>query len=154
MADISTRYRETSIDAANKARLVQMLLGRAMQHARAGAAAAAEGRIEARFNENQRISEIVTVLRGHLDLERGGAIARQLDTIYGHVQVVVMKIDVRGDASLYDHVLALFSDLERAWAEIARSPAPPAPAPAAPAPGPAARPAQDGGARAGFSLRA
>ena len=152
MADISTRYRETSIDAANKARLVQMLLGRAMQHARAGAAAAAEGRIEARFNENQRIAEIVTVLRGHLDLERGGAIARQLDTIYGHVLVVIMKIDVRGDASLYDHVLALFSDLERAWAEIARTPAPPAPT--APAPGPATRPAQDGGARAGFSLRA
>ena len=152
MADISTRYRETSIDAANKARLVQMLLGRAMQHARAGAAAAAEGRIEARFNENQRIAEIVTVLRGHLDLERGGAIARQLDAIYGHVQVVVMKIDVRGDASLYDHVLALFSDLERAWAEIARTPAPPAPT--APAPGPAARPVQDGGTRGGFSLRA
>ena len=38
-----------------------------------------------------------------------------------------MKIDVRGDASLYGHVLALFSDLERAWAEIARTPAPPAP---------------------------
>jgi hypothetical protein len=66
------------------------------------------------------------------------------------VQVVVMKIDVRGDASLYDHVLSLFSDLERAWAEIARTPAPPAPA----APGPAARPVQDGGTRGGFSLRA
>ena len=150
MTDISSRYRETSIDAANKARLVQMLLGRAIQHARAGAAAAADGRIEARFNENQRISEIVAVLRGHLDLERGGAIARQLDAIYGHVQVVIMKIDVHGDASLYGHVLALFSDLERAWAEIARTPAPPAPS------GPAAgtRQAANGGAVAGISLRA
>lgn len=153
MADISRRYRETSIDAANKARLVQMLLGRAMQHARAGAGAAAEGRIEARFKENQRIAEIIAVLRGHLDLQRGGAIARQLDAIYGHVQVVLMRIDVHGDAGLYDHVLALLSDLERAWAEIASNPAPAAqPVPAAAEAGP--RPAPDGGARAGFSLRA
>lgn len=122
MPDIVSRYRETSIDAATKAKLVQMLLGRAMQHARAGAAATLAGRIEVRFQENQRLAEIVSVLREHLDLVHGGAIARQLDMIYGHIQAVIIRIDIRGQADLYDHVLAILADLERAWAEIVATP--------------------------------
>ena len=159
MADFASRYRETSIDAATKAKLVQMLLGRALQHARGGAAAA-EGRIETRFNENQRLTEIVSVLRGHLDLERGGAIARQLDAIYGHLQVVIMQIDVRANAALYDHVLAILGDLERAWSGIAQTPAPlaaPLAAPASRSTGalePARGTATQGAIREGFTLRA
>ncbi|WP_396274934.1 flagellar export chaperone FliS [Hyphomonas sp.] len=156
MSDIASRYRETSIDAATKAKLVQMLLGRAMQHARSGGAAAAEGRIEARFNENQRLSEIISVLRGHLDIDRGGGIARQLDAIYGHLQVVIMQIDVRADVTLYDHVLAILGDLERAWSEIAQVPAPLA-APTsqvAGTPGSTRGTAAKGAIREGFTLRA
>jgi flagellar protein FliS len=122
MQDLSARYRESSIETATKAKLVQMLFARALQHARAGAVAAREKRIEARFNENQRIAEILSVLRGHLDRERGGDIARQLDSIYAHLQIVVMQIDVRGDAGLYDHVIRVLGDLEQAWAALAQTP--------------------------------
>lgn len=128
-------YREAGIETASKAKLVQLLLARAVNHARQAHAHCLAGQIEERFRENSEAASIVAVLRGHLDMTQGGEIARNLDALYAHVSRTILRADLRGDAKAIEHVIGILSDLEQAWAALANDPparavTPPAAAPA------------------------
>jgi flagellar protein FliS len=118
-----TLYRETRVETASKARLVQLLLARAVEHARQAHAHCLAGRIEARFRENSDTASIVAILRGHLDMAQGGEIARSLDALYEHVSRTILRADLNNDASAIEHVIAILLDLEQAWGALAAEPA-------------------------------
>lgn len=125
-------YRDTGIETASKVKLVQLLLARAVNHARQAHAHCLAGRVEERFRENSGAASIVAVLRGHLDMAQGGEIARSLDALYAHVGHTILRADLRNDGKAIEHVIAILSDLEQAWAALANDPpAPPAATPAA-----------------------
>lgn len=130
-------YRDAGIETASKAKLVQLLLARAVDHARQAHAHCLAGRVEERFRENSDAASIVAVLRGHLDMAKGGEIARSLDTLYAHVSRTILRADLRNDANAIEHVIAILSDLEQAWGALANDP------PARPVATPAAAPARE-----------
>jgi flagellar secretion chaperone FliS len=114
-------YRETHLEAVGKARLVQMLLSRALDHARKVREFCVGKRIEDRHNENMRLVEIVLVLRRYLNMDSGGDVARNLDQIYAHVLHACTRVDVTNDVSLIDHVIGILETFEKAWATLAGS---------------------------------
>lgn len=140
-------YRETGVETATKCRLVQLLLARAAEHARHAHAHSLAGRIEERFRENSNAAAIVTLLRGHLDMAQGGEIARSLDALYEHVGRMILRADLRNDATAITHVIGILTDLERTWATLAAEPARKGDLAASAAPAPA------GGERPRLSLR-
>ena len=132
-------YREAGIETASKAKLVQLLLARAVDHARLALAHCLAGRVEERFRANSDTAAIVAALRGHLDMARGGEIARSLDTLYAHVSRMILRADLHNDAQAIEHVIGILADLERAWSALAAAPAPHS-APAAATPPASGRP--------------
>lgn len=115
-------YRNAGIETASKAKLVQLLLARAIGHAREAHGHCLAGRIEERFRANTDAAAIVAALRAHLDLAQGGEIARSLDALYAHVSRTILNADLRNDAKAIDHVIAILSDMEQAWKALANAP--------------------------------
>ncbi len=144
-------YRETGVETATKCRLVQLLLARALEHARRAHDHCLAGRIEERFRENSEAAAIVAVLRGHLDMAQGGEIARSLDALYGHVSRMILRADLGSDATAIAHVISILTDLEQAWGALAAEPARKGGAPAVSAG--SAAPAAGAGERPRLSLR-
>jgi flagellar protein FliS len=57
-------------------------------------------------------------LRGSLDLERGGALARELDTLYGYLTKRLALAHLKNDEQLLDECVRLITPLREAWAGI------------------------------------
>lgn len=97
-------------------------------------------RIEERHLFVRKAQTIVDGLQSCLDHERGGAAAGELDRFYTAAFLSMSRIDLRNDAKVCDEMIAKFTDLRAAWAQLAGRGQPAANAQAA-MPAQAARPA-------------
>ena len=70
---------------------------------------------------------IIAELQNTLDLERGGAIAAELDGIYTYMLSRLLDAIVQQDAQPIDEVRRMLETLRDAWQQIAAQPPPPAP---------------------------
>ncbi len=117
-------YRETQAQTAAPGELVVMLYRGAVRFVSAAITA-----IEARDIENAhlnlvRTQAIIAELLETVDLERGGAIARQLVSIYEYLNHRLIEANLRKDAEPAREVERYLRDLLPAWEDAARQAAP------------------------------
>jgi flagellar protein FliS len=84
---------------------------------------------------------VISELQNTLDLERGGAVADELDNLYTYINSRLLDVTLKQDVAACDEVQKLLGPLRDAWSQIAAGqPQPPAasqPYVAEPAPQPA-----------------
>lgn len=106
------------IDDASPHRLILMLLDGAL-----GRLAAAKGFIE--HNEVARKGEtigsaisIIDGLRVSLDMDQGGEIAENLESLYDYMQRRLLEANLNSDAAIVDEVVSLLGEIREAWIAI------------------------------------
>jgi flagellar secretion chaperone FliS len=100
-------------------RQIVLLYDGAIRRIKEARQAIEERRINDRYVAIAKATAILEGLQGCLDLERGGAIARNLDQIYTYLVLRLARIHLENDVTLCDEVTARLSELRDSWAQIA-----------------------------------
>lgn len=117
--DIS-KYLTQEVMTASPAKLVSMLYDKVVLSLKEAIAAIESGDIESRWRANARAMEIVTHMWSTLDVEKGGEIARNLESLFSFMLIRLPEIDIRNDPEPAREVIGLIEPLRDAWRELAR----------------------------------
>ncbi len=132
MGSGSAAYRRVEVETASPERLVVMLYNGAIQRVEQGKIAIAAGDLRKRHEHLIVAQEIVSELRGALDLSLGD-VALNLNRVYEYLHHLLVQGNMKKDAKSLDECLEHLRGLRDAWAEACTQPAraaTPAPAPA------------------------
>ncbi len=119
----SAAYRRVEVETASAEKLIVMLYNGAIKHVEEGKRAIAAKDLRATHGHLLRAQEIVTELRGALDLS-AGEIASNLDRIYDYLHHLLVQANLKKDAAPLDECLGHLRGLRDTWAELAVRPAP------------------------------
>jgi flagellar protein FliS len=113
-------YKEIQIKTANQIRLIVMLYDGAIRHVNLALDLFAEGhRSYDRINVNLvAAQDILSELMASLDFERGGALAKNLFSIYTFLNRQLLEGNLRKDPAPVTVVKKLLTELRDAWEEI------------------------------------
>ena len=113
-------YKEIQIKTANQIRLIVMLYDGAIRHVNLALDLFAEGhRGYDRINVNLvAAQDILSELMASLDFERGGALAKNLFSIYTFLNRQLLEGNLRKDPAPVTVVKKLLTELRDAWEEI------------------------------------
>jgi flagellar protein FliS len=120
--------------------LVVMLYDGALTFLAEARAAQATGDLPRRAHALRRVAAILAECHSTLDLERGGAVAAELDRLYSYMSTRLLDITVKKDPTAIEELHKLLTPLRQAWADAAAQSVIGAAAVASPAAGAAARP--------------
>ncbi len=112
-------YRDSSVLTAPPERLVVMLYDGANRFLFQAAHAMRSGDISLMNNRMQRAEAIIAELRGTLNHEQGGDIARRLESIYAFCQRHLLEARLKRDVNRIEQVMKLLAELRDAWDQIA-----------------------------------
>lgn len=112
-------YRRTEAQSASPLQLIVMLYDGALRFLSEARAAQATGNLRKRNEALRRVATIVAECHSALDLERGGAVAAELDRLYTYISSRLIDVNVKRDATAIEEVHKLMTTLRGAWAEAA-----------------------------------
>lgn len=116
-------YRQTEVQSRTPLELVVMLYDGALRFLAVAHDAVVRRDIPARRDALARVLAIVSELQNTLDLERGGAVAADLDGLYTYITKRVMDAAARNDTAPLEDARRLLETLRDAWQTIAVPPA-------------------------------
>ena len=119
---MGARYREMEIRTATPEMVIVKLYEGALRFIRAARSHQEAGHIAGRATSIAKALAIVNELQHSLNLERGGEIARNLDSLYFFVTDRLLEANLRGSIAPLDVAAGILSTLNEAWIEIARRP--------------------------------
>jgi flagellar protein FliS len=123
---------ETSIAGASPQRLIVMLYEGALKCVFTAKAAMARGDIPAKGEAlSKAISIVDDGLRGALDMQSGGEIARNLASLYEYICNRLLYGNLKNDQASLDEAARLLSELKQAWETLEQQSKPAVQAPAA-----------------------
>jgi flagellar protein FliS len=115
---------ETALTDAGPHRLVAMLFDGWMEAVARARGALQSGDRAAKAQAIRHAARIVEEgLRANLNIKAGGKLARDLNDLYAHVALQLTIANVRNDAAVLDHCVALMKPIQEAWAAIGNTPA-------------------------------
>lgn len=112
-------YLKTQVQSRTPLELVVMLYDGAIRFVRNAQDAIVCKDIARRAESISRAMAIVSELQSTLDMDKGGAIARELDRLYTYVRDRMLDASCRQDARPLDDALKVLLTLRDAWSEIA-----------------------------------
>jgi len=112
-------YRKTEAQSASPLQLIVMLYDGALRFLSEARAAQLTGDTRKRNEALKRVSAIVAECHSSLDMERGGAVAAELDRLYSYISGRLLDITVKRDATAIEEVHKLMTTLRSAWSEAA-----------------------------------
>jgi flagellar protein FliS len=112
-------YRRTEAHSASPMQLIVMLYDGALRFLSEAKAAQAVGDMPRRAHALRRVAAILAECHSTLDLERGGAVAAELDRLYSYMSTRLIDITVKRDATAIDEIHTLMTPLRNAWSEAA-----------------------------------
>jgi flagellar protein FliS len=118
MRNVMTAYGQAAETMA-PARQIVLLYDGAIRRIREARHAIEARRINDRYAALAKATAIIEGLQGCLDLERGGAIARNLDQLYTYLVLRMTRINLEDDVAICDELTARLSELRDSWARIA-----------------------------------
>ncbi|MDJ0838731.1 MAG: flagellar export chaperone FliS [Acidobacteriota bacterium] len=78
-----------------------------------------EKNIEGKVKYINKTIAIVDELQASLDFVRGGEVARNLDRVYDYMNNELMKVALKEEVEILEHLEKMAVDLRAAWAKIA-----------------------------------
>ncbi len=122
MSAIVSTYRQLDVAArvadASPKDLIQMLFEGASGKLQRARGCIQHGDIAGRSEALSGASEIIDGLRNALDLERGGALAENLDELYSYMITRLFRANVDDDENGVLEVLSLLNTVAEAWAAL------------------------------------
>jgi flagellar protein FliS len=115
-------YRRVESESRSPLELVVMLYDGALRFLGEASAAAARGDLRARAAAISRVLAIVAELQNTLDLEKGGAVADQLDDLYTYITSRLIDVALKQDVTAIDEARKLLTPIRDAWSQLATAP--------------------------------
>jgi flagellar protein FliS len=104
------------VAAGDPHRLVLMLMDGAMERIAMARGCLQRGDIGQKAALLQRVVSIISELRSSLDLQRGGAMARNLDDLYDYMERQLVRGNCENSLGYLDEVGSLLVEIRSAWA--------------------------------------
>jgi flagellar protein FliS len=120
---VAQTYRRVESESRSPLELVVMLYDGALRFIDEARAAHARKDLRARGRAISKTLAIVGELQNTLDMEKGGAVAEQLDNLYTYINSRLIDVTVKQDIAACDEVHKLLSTLRDAWSQISSKPA-------------------------------
>ncbi len=111
-------YKQVDVETASQGKLIVMLFNGAIQRAEEAKRQLIKGKIQDVHNNLIRAQEIVGELRGALNMQAGGDIARNLDRIYEYYQHLLIMANLRKDTQPIDDCVAAMKSMRDTWQEL------------------------------------
>ena len=115
-------YRRVESQSRTPLELVVMLYDGALRFLNEAREAHARRDPVARGRAVSKALAIIAELQTTLDMEKGGAVAAQLDELYTYINTRLMDIAVKQDITACDEVHKLLTPLREAWSQAATQP--------------------------------
>lgn len=106
---------ESEASYANPHRLVQMLMEGALDKVATARGCIERGDLEGKSRQISWAMSIINGLRTSLDMEAGGAIAANLDDLYGYMVRRLVDASTQNDAAALGEVIDLMLEIKGAW---------------------------------------
>ena len=120
---MGARYREMEIKTATPEMVIVKLYEGALRFLRQAKACQESGQVSGRATALAKALAIVNELQQSLNLEQGGEIAKNLDSLYFYVTDRLLEANVRGTVQPLDEASSVLTTLNEAWVEISKRPA-------------------------------
>jgi len=111
-------YRRTNVITADPKRLVLMCYEGAIDSLKIGKQKYIEKDYEGKVRAITKAQDIINELLCSLDFEKGGSIARNLDSLYNYMLRRIIHADVNKDLSALNEVIGMMNELKSAWEEV------------------------------------
>jgi len=110
---------ETSVNSASAHKLIELLFNGFMDAIVLARGAMQAGQIEAKGKAIGRAARIVEEgLKAGLNLEAGGRLAADLDSLYAYIGLRLLHANLRNDEAALDECVRLVGPLRDAWVAI------------------------------------
>ncbi len=119
--DARTFYREAAARGASPVQLVICLYEQAIDDLRQAVLALENGQIELRTRKINHAITVIGQLQGSLDMERGGEVARNLESFYGVVRAGICEGHMKQSAKILEREIAQLVLVYEAWLEVERA---------------------------------
>ena len=111
-------YRRVESESRSPLELVIMLYDGALRFLNDASDAAARGDLRARAQAISRVLAIVGELQNTLDLDKGGAVADQLDDLYTYLTSRLIDVALKQDVTAIEEARKLLTPIRDAWSQI------------------------------------
>lgn len=115
-------YRQTQVGTADPKRLVIMCCENVVKQMHLARKAYEAGSFEAKGKALINAQDTVELLLQSLDLEKGGAVAAGLQSLYTYALRRISEGDIQKDLSCFDEVSKLFEELLESWRAVSMDP--------------------------------
>jgi len=113
-------YQKLNILASSPLEIVARACELAADACERARCACAENDIAAKGASVKVCAAAITLLKSHLDIERGGEVAVNLDRAYAHLLARLLHAHSANDLAVFDDVTKHLQGLRSAWEEAAR----------------------------------
>ena len=114
-------YRRARVDTADPKKLVILCYDETISQVKLARQRCVEKDYEGKSKALLKAQDIVCELQMALDFEQGGAIAKNLDSLYNYLKTRMVQADMGKDFAAMDEVEGILSELKSAWEEAIRS---------------------------------
>ena len=115
-------YRRVESESRSPLELVVMLYDGALRFVDEARAAHARHDLRARGQAISKTLAIIGELQNTLDMEKGGAVAEQLDNLYTYINSRLIDVTLKQDVAACDEVHKLLTTLRDAWSQASSQP--------------------------------
>jgi flagellar protein FliS len=111
-------YQRIKIQTATPAQLINMLYDGAIKFMNLAILSMEKEEIEATNNSLTRAQRIIAELQISLDMEKGGQIAANLNSIYDYIYRQLVEANTKNNVEKIQECLALIMEIKDAWVQI------------------------------------
>ena len=115
-------YRRTNVVTADPGKLVIMCYEGAIDNLIIANQKNAEKQYEEKSRHINKTKDIIDELMCSLDFEKGGLIARNLESLYNYMTRRILHADASRSMDALDEVVGMLRDLLSAWEEVFNNP--------------------------------
>ncbi len=120
MTNADQAYREGATRGSTPVGRVVMLYDQLVRDLTRASAAIAAGDVPRRSDELAHAHDVIGVLQGTLDLERGGDVARSLDRMYSILRRQLLDAQCAASTAALQEPIQIVLSLREAWMEVER----------------------------------
>jgi flagellar secretion chaperone FliS len=113
------QYRKTDVETAGRLDLVIMCYENAIRFLKQAKGHYESNAFEEKARALQKVIDIISELKGALNIEKGQKIAVNLNAIYDYLLRTLLEGDIRRDLNAFETAIRIMAELKEAWETIA-----------------------------------